>query len=60
MVIYNLFYSLYKNYGENMCVVNIHYKEITARILQRAKEQLSSSLLSIGYFNLLFFNTQYL
>lgn len=43
-----------------MCVINIHYKEVTAPtkscILQRAKEQLSR-LFSLLVINLLFFNT---
>lgn len=46
--IYNLFYSLYKIYGENMCVVNIHYKEVMARIL-KSKGTAFSLLLSISY-----------
>lgn len=37
-------------------MINIHYKEVTARILQRAKEQLSR-LFSLLVINLLFFNT---
>lgn len=39
-----------------MCVVNIHYKEVTARIL-KSKGTAFSSLLSISIINLLFFNT---